>query len=143
MAKAPEIQAVIPQVARQPAPRPLVAPSADGLSDDKGSLLNRYIDRTLEPPKDFKLPLNSMRLIVMVLERAAQDSLADFDLIFSKSARAGLPGRRMLRSAPIRGTDGGYTFLTRFRNQAQRFGHSAKFSCPRFAGLVAKRYLKS
>ena len=42
----------------------------------------------------------------------------------------GLPGRRMLRSAPIGGTDGGYTFLTRFRNQAQRFGHSAKFSCP-------------
>ena len=130
MAKAPEVKAVIPQVARQNTPRPLLAASAEGLSDEKGSLLTRYIERTLEPPKDFKIPLNSMRLIVMVLERAAKDSLAHFDLIFSKSARAGLPDRRMLRSAPIRGTDGGYTFMTRFRNQAQRFGHGAKFSCP-------------
>jgi hypothetical protein len=129
MADAPEVKLVVEQVKHEDAPRPLAAATHGG-AGEKGSLLERYQDRPLEAPKRFQLPANSMRLIVMVLERAAQDSIANFDVIFSKNARYGLPGRRKLRSLPLRGSDGGYTFLTRFRAAGQRFGHDAKFACP-------------
>jgi hypothetical protein len=130
MADAPEPTHVTPRVAFSAEARPLPAATGEGASDPKGSLLARYADRELTKVVDLELPTKSMRLVVMLLERAAKDSTQDFEDLFTENATRGLPDRRRLRSRSRMGSDAGYTFLTDFRTAAQRFGHDSKFACP-------------
>ena len=108
-------------------PRPLPTGSFEGADE---SVLAKYVERELIPPTpDFVLPDKSMRLGVMLLERAAKDSVQDFERIFAADARWGLPDRRQLRGRPVL-EDGGWAFLEGFRTVTARLGKDSRLSCP-------------